>query len=85
MAHANNESSQQTKASGKTIVIESQVTGTSEQPKVIYIMPWQGIDQAIRVEGAQSQIQLPQFRPINPKQFQQRVLDYSLQNKSTQN
>ena len=55
------------------VVIESQVKGSQEQPKVIYILPWQGIDTAISIDGDNQKIVLPHFKPINPKAFKQQT------------
>lgn len=55
------------------LVIQSQVKGSQEQPKVIYIMPWQGVDKVIAVKGKQRTIKLPHFKPINPRDFRNQV------------
>jgi hypothetical protein len=55
------------------LIIQSQVKGSQEQPNVIYIMPWQGIDQVIEVKGKARTIKLPHFKPINPKIFKEQV------------
>jgi hypothetical protein len=55
------------------LVINSQVKGSQEQPNVIYIMPWQGIDNPISIEGNTQKIVLPHFKPINPKSFKKQV------------
>ena len=55
------------------LVIESQVKGSQEQPNVIYIMPWQGVDEVIEVKGKQRTIKLPHFNPINPRDFREQV------------
>lgn len=60
----------------KPVLIESKVTGSQEQPKVLYIMPWQGITNPINVDNNDMKLALPQFKPINPKAFQQQVRDY---------
>ncbi|WP_153912800.1 hypothetical protein [Shewanella sp. TC10] len=61
----------------KPLLIESKVTGTQEQPKVLYIMPWQGITNPIAIQDKNMQITLPEFRPINPKHFQKEVREFS--------
>lgn len=66
-------------AQDKPVVIESQVTGSQEQPKVLYITPWQGINQPIVIEDKAMQITLPTFAPINPKLFQQEVQAFALE------
>ncbi|PKG82573.1 hypothetical protein CXF85_13915 [Colwellia sp. 75C3] len=55
------------------LIIQSQVKGSQEQPNVIYIMPWKGVDQVIEVEGKTRTIKLPHFSPINPKVFKEQV------------
>lgn len=55
------------------LVIQSQVKGSQEQPNVIYIMPWQGVDKVIEVKGKQRTIKLPHFKPINPRAFKEQV------------
>ena len=55
------------------LIIQSQVKGSQEQPNVIYIMPWQGVDQVIEVQGKMRTIKLPNFKPINPKVFKEQV------------
>lgn len=55
------------------LIIQSQVKGSQEQPNVIYIMPWQGVDQVIEVKGKKRTIKLPHFKPINPKVFKEQV------------
>lgn len=55
------------------LVINSQVKGSQEQPNVIYIMPWQGINNPIRIEGNTHKIVLPHFKPINPKSFKKQA------------
>ncbi len=55
--------------SSKTLIIESQVSGSQEQPKVIYIMPWQGINEAITLDDRPNKLDMPKLHLINPKQF----------------
>lgn len=71
-------------SSKKNVLIETKVTGTQEQPKVLYIMPWQGITNPVAIQDTDMQITLPEFNPIHPKQFQQQVREFSL-NKSKAN
>ncbi|QDE31888.1 MULTISPECIES: hypothetical protein [Shewanella] len=63
--------------SNKPVVIQSQVTGSQEQPKVLYIMPWQGITNPININNQDMQLTLPEFKPINPKIFRQQVRDFA--------
>lgn len=55
------------------LIIQSQVKGSQEQPKVIYIMPWQGVDKVIEVKGKKRIMKLPNFKPINPREFREQV------------
>jgi hypothetical protein len=61
------------KANKGPLIIQSQVKGSQEQPNVIYIMPWQGVDQVIEVTDKTRKIKLPHFKPINPKVFKEQV------------
>jgi len=60
----------------KAIVIETRVTGSQEQPKVLYIMPWQGIKKPIKINGNKRVLVMPTFQPINPKEFKKQVSSY---------
>lgn len=62
-----------TTANQAPLVIKSQVKGSQEQPNVIYITPWQGIDNPISIDGDTQKIVLPHFKPINPKSFKQQA------------
>jgi len=64
----------------KPLIIQSQVKGSQEQPNVIYIMPWQGVENPITINGNKRQIVLPQFKPINPKVFKAQVTRFHSQN-----
>ena len=64
-----------------TIVIESRVTGSQEQPKVLYIMPWQGIKTPILIDGKKRTIVMPKFKPISRKEFKKQVRVYYQQHK----
>ena len=61
----------------KTVTIESKVTGSQEQPKVLYIMPWQGIANPITIKDQKTQLTMPEFKPINPKVFKKEVRDFA--------
>ena len=79
---ANKESTDSVTAAKKSkapVIIRSQVKGSQEQPKVIYILPWQGVNKVIEVEGKKRTIKLPQFQPINPRTFKQQVKLFSAQ------
>ena len=61
----------------KTMTIESKVTGSQEQPKVLYIMPWQGIANPISIKDKKTQLAMPEFKPINPKTFKKEVREFA--------
>lgn len=61
------------------LIIQSQVKGSQEQPNVIYIMPWQGVDEVIEVQGKDRTIELPHFKPINPRDFREQIRRFSAQ------
>ena len=61
----------------KTVVIESKVTGSQEQPKVLYIMPWQGIANPISIKDKNTQLAMPEFKPIHPKAFKKEVREFA--------
>jgi len=63
----------------KAVFIESQVKGSQEQPNVIYVMPWRGVEHPVVIKNSQQHILLPKFRPINPKTFRKQVKTYSQQ------
>jgi len=65
-----------------TIVIQSQVRGSQEQPKVIYIMPWHGVNKPININNRQHQLVLPVFKPINPKVFRKQVQQFYQKSKA---
>jgi len=69
------------KKTSQAVVINSKIKGSQQQPKVLYIMPWQGIKSPIVVKGKEMQLTLPQFTPINPKVFKQQVSDFTKQQK----
>ena len=74
---------EQSKAVTKSpLIINSQVKGSQEQPKVIYIMPWQGINEPISIKQHQRQTRLPSFKPIHPKTFRKQVTQFHLKNKT---
>jgi len=64
--------------SQQILTIESKVTGSQEQPKVLYIMPWQGITNPITIKDKEMQLTLPKFQPINPKIFKKEVRDFAV-------
>ncbi|MCI2284451.1 hypothetical protein L3081_14975 [Colwellia sp. MSW7] len=58
------------------VIIETQVKGSQEQPNVIYIMPWQGTEKPVIIEGNNSKITMPNFKPINPKEFKKQTTTF---------
>jgi hypothetical protein len=60
----------------RAVFIESQVKGSQEQPNVIYVMPWRGIEHPVEINANQQHIVLPKFSPINPKVFRKQVKIY---------
>lgn len=68
------EASQLVKVSG--YVIESQVQGSQEQPKVLYITPWQELASVVDIDDPELAIRLPAFKPIMAKTFKQKVQAY---------
>lgn len=63
-------------------VIETQVQGSQEQPKVIYITPWQELNSTLSIEDHELRIRLPAIAPVNPKVFKDNVNNYFQQQKS---
>jgi len=57
-------------------VIETQVQGSQEQPKVLYITPWQELDSSISIDEHNLTIRLPKLSAINPKVFRKKVNSY---------
>lgn len=74
-------SSQNKQVSSATVMIESQVKGSQEQPNVIYIMPWQGISQPVSINDNHQQVVLPKFSPLNPKTFRKQLNHFYQQQK----
>lgn len=66
-----------------TYVIETQVQGSQEQPKVIYITPWQELNSTLSIEEHELRIRLPALAPVNPKIFRENVNSYYQQQKSS--
>lgn len=60
------------------LTIESKIMGSQEQPKVLYIMPWQGHTNPITIKDKEMQLTLPTFKPINPKTFKKEVRDFAV-------
>ncbi len=65
-------------------VIETQVQGSQEQPKVIYITPWQELNSSLSIEEHELRIRLPALAPVNPKVFKDSVNSYYQQQKKQQ-
>jgi hypothetical protein len=70
------------KTGQKTLTIESKVTGSQEQPKVLYIMPWQGIANPIIINDKKTQLAMPEFKPINPRFFKKEVREFAAEQAS---
>lgn len=75
---------QEEKPKHSPLIIQSQVKGSQEQPKVTYIMPWQGVNKPISITEHQRQARLPTFKPINPKVFRKQVAQFKKSNKAQQ-
>ena len=71
------EVSEAVKVSG--YVIESQVQGSQEQPKVLYITPWQELASVVDIDDPELAIRLPAFKPIMAKTFKQKVQAYYIE------
>lgn len=79
-----NNKSEKTKNNKSTaLIIESQVKGSQEQPKVIYILPWQGVSKPITINKQQNKTVLPSFEPINPKEFRMQVSAFHREHSKT--
>lgn len=64
------------KISKTPYVIETLVQGSQEQPKVIYVMPWQENNKAVSIQEQSLEVSLPQLAPINPKRFKNKLANY---------
>lgn len=62
------------KKAKKPYVIESLVQGSQEQPKVIYVTPWQVNEKKVFIKAQKPQVKLPKLAPINPTEFKKRLL-----------
>jgi hypothetical protein len=51
------------------VQIETRVTGNQEQPKTIFILPWQSPVSVIRIPGQPLPQQLPALSPLDRQQF----------------
>ncbi|WP_298442749.1 hypothetical protein [uncultured Ferrimonas sp.] len=69
--------SQPAQRRNQPLLIESRVTGSQQQPNVIYVMPWQGIDNAVAITPTPLLISLPQLQPIHPSRFQQQIRQHA--------
>ena len=58
-------SAQQTAA----VKIETTVSGNQEQPKTIYVLPWQSPVSVIRIPGQPLLPQIPALSPLDRQQF----------------
>ena len=73
MAHA------QKKGEEANVVLHSTITGNQEQPKVLYIVPWQPPGGADRLSQAIQPMLSDVFAPVDRAEFQ-RELKYRAEN-----
>lgn len=53
----------------ETVVIESTITGNQEQPKTIYVLPWQDSVARIKMPAAEPPITPQATQPLDREQF----------------
>lgn len=53
----------------QTVQLESTISGNQEQPKTIYVLPWQSPVSLIRIPGQPLQLQTPTVSPLDRSQF----------------
>ncbi|MGB1262029.1 MAG: hypothetical protein ACPG52_03870 [Cognaticolwellia sp.] len=70
------------KKTATSYVIETQVQGSQEQPKVLYITPWQELDSSVNIDEHNLTIKLPPLNAVNPKVFKEKVNNYYQQAKA---
>lgn len=58
---------------GADISLHSTITGNQEQPKVLYIVPWQGPGGADQLDGGLQPIVSDVFAPIDRREFQREL------------
>lgn len=55
--------------SGTTVQLETTISGNQEQPKTIYILPWQNPVSVIRIPGQPLTNPVPPVSPLDRQQF----------------
>ena len=55
--------------SAETVVIESTITGNQEQPKTIYVLPWQDSLAPVEMPAAAKSSAKEQAKPLDREQF----------------
>lgn len=55
--------------SNQTVELQSTISGNQEQPKTIYILPWQSPVALIRVPGKPLEVQQAGVSPLDRQQF----------------
>ncbi|MBZ9610067.1 hypothetical protein [Rheinheimera maricola] len=53
----------------ESVKIETTVSGNQEQPKTIYVLPWQSPVSVIRIPGQPLQPSIPALSPLDRQQF----------------
>ncbi len=53
----------------QAVQVESTISGNQEQPKTIYVLPWQQPVGQIRIPAATLQTELPKGAPLDRQQF----------------
>ena len=53
----------------QTVQLESTISGNQEQPKTIYVLPWQSPVSVIRIPGQPLLPQIPALSPLDRQQF----------------
>ena len=54
---------------GKTVQVESTISGNPEQPKTIYVLPWQNPVSVIRIPGQTLPVVSTTASPLDRQQF----------------
>lgn len=62
------------KAGGEaSVVLQSTITGNQEQPKVLYIVPWQGPGGADQLNTGLQPVVSDVFAPVDRREFQREL------------
>ena len=56
-------------AAGSTVQLQTTISGNQEQPKTIYILPWQNPVSVIRIPGQPLTSSTPSVSPLDRQQF----------------